>query len=161
MVSRFLDLKFVHHATILQPDFTNTAFRCDNWEIQFSHSRTRILLRGESYHEAHLDYYEPVNLVAAAPVSAAQDMNSTPAQATDVLAYRIGGTPIVIPPPTNEMVEMGQDYRVVMDVFVPEQNRLIAAFVLPNDLAIIKSGGKAVPPGTRSWRCCVAESSWI
>lgn len=83
--------------------------------------------------------------LAAAPVSAAQDMNSTPAQATDVLAYRIGGTPIVIPPPTNEMVEMGQDYRVVMDVFVPEQNRLIAAFVLPNDLAIIKSGGKAVP----------------
>jgi len=84
-------------------------------------------------------------LLASLPLSAAQDQNSTPAQATDVLTYRVGGTPLVIPPPTNDMVEMGQDYRVVMDVFVPEQNRLVAAFVTPNDLAIIKSGGKAMP----------------
>ena len=81
-------------------------------------------------------------LLIVPPVLSAQDKNSISAQGADVPAYRAGGTPIVIPPPTSDMVELGQDYRVVMEVLVPDQNRLLAAFVLPSDLAIIKSGGK-------------------
>lgn len=38
------------------------------------------------------------------------------------------------------MPEMGDDYRVVMEVFVPNQNRLVAAFVSPEDFALLKSG---------------------
>jgi hypothetical protein len=83
-------------------------------------------------------------ILISTPVLFAQDKNDTATNTNDVLAYRVGGTPIVIPPPTNDLVETGQDYRVVMEFLAPEQNRLVAAFVLPSDLAIIKSGGKSM-----------------
>ncbi len=53
---------------------------------------------------------------------------------TPVELFKAGGTPIAIPPPTSDMTEVGYDNRELMEVFVIPNNRLIAAFVLTNDL---------------------------
>jgi hypothetical protein len=57
-----------------------------------------------------------------------------------VPTVKAGGTPIAIPPPTTEMSEVGYDNREFMEVFVAPNNRLIAAFVLTNDLPKLTSG---------------------
>jgi len=59
-----------------------------------------------------------------------------------VPSYRAGGESIVIPPPTSNMVEVGSDDRVIMEIFVPNQNRLLAAFTLSDDLPKLRTGGK-------------------
>lgn len=46
----------------------------------------------------------------------------------------------MIPAPEGDLVEIGDDYRVVMDPVVPDSNRLVAAFVLPEDAQTIRSG---------------------
>jgi hypothetical protein len=56
-----------------------------------------------------------------------------------VSSFKAGRTPIAIPPPTAEMTEIGYDNREFMEVAVPSQNRLIAAFVPTNDLAKLTS----------------------
>ena len=38
------------------------------------------------------------------------------------------------------MVEAGSDYRVLMEPFAPPTNRLVAAFILTDDLALLQSG---------------------
>lgn len=59
-----------------------------------------------------------------------------------VLSYRAGGESIVIPPPASDMAEVGSDDRVIMETFVPTQNRLLAAFTLSDDLPKLRTGGK-------------------
>jgi hypothetical protein len=54
--------------------------------------------------------------------------------------YRAGLKNIVIPPPTPGLPETGADYRVVMENTVPENNRLVAAFVQPDALNAIRAG---------------------
>lgn len=49
-------------------------------------------------------------------------------------SFETGGTPIVIPSPAAEMSEMGYDNRALMEIFVPVNNRLIAAFAPTKDL---------------------------
>jgi hypothetical protein len=85
----------------------------------------------------------PILLAAlvAASAASAQNQGAATAKATDVPSYKAGGTPIAIPPPASNLVETGEDNRAVMEVFVPDQNRLLAAFVLPGDLPRLKSGG--------------------
>lgn len=56
-----------------------------------------------------------------------------------IKSFKAGGTPIAIPPPTAEMSEVGYDNRESMNVFVPTTNRLIAAFVLTEDLPTHRS----------------------
>lgn len=56
-------------------------------------------------------------------------------------SYKIGGMPIVIPPPTTDLVEAGDQIRSFMEVAVPINNRLIAAFLLSSDLSRITNGG--------------------
>ena len=48
----------------------------------------------------------------------------------------------MIPPPASDMAEVGSDDRVIMEVLVPTQNRLLAAFTLSDDLPKLRTGGK-------------------
>ncbi len=61
-------------------------------------------------------------------------------KAPEALSFKAGGTPIVIGAPISEMVEVGYDNREAMEIFVPGQNRLLAAFVLTKDLPGLTSG---------------------
>ena len=54
-------------------------------------------------------------------------------------SFKAGGIPILIPPPTTSMSEVGYDNREFMEVFVPSTNRLIAAFVQTEDLPSLTS----------------------
>ncbi len=62
--------------------------------------------------------------------------NNAPA----IQTYRAGLKSIAIPPPTSDLIETGPDYRVLFEPFAPAGNRLIAAFVLPDDMTIIRAG---------------------
>lgn len=55
-------------------------------------------------------------------------------------SFRTGGKTVVIPSPESGLLEIGDDYRVVLDPVVPDSNRLIAAFVAPQDAQTIRSG---------------------
>ncbi|MGO9795608.1 MAG: hypothetical protein ACLPLZ_05870 [Terracidiphilus sp.] len=54
--------------------------------------------------------------------------------------YRAGGLSIAIPPPGGDLVEAGPDYRVVLEPLAPDANRLLAAFVLPGDMTVVRTG---------------------
>jgi hypothetical protein len=56
------------------------------------------------------------------------------------MSYVVGGTPILIPPPSAEFGELGDDARGIVDLYVPTQNRLIAAFYPTDQLALLKKG---------------------
>ncbi len=55
-------------------------------------------------------------------------------------AVRAGAVSIVMPSPTNDLIEPGPDYRVVFEPLAPVANRLIAAFVMPDKMDAIHSG---------------------
>jgi hypothetical protein len=64
-------------------------------------------------------------------------------------SYEAGGTPIVIPPPVKELPEVGENNRHLFDMFVPAENRLLAAFTSSKDLGApiypgMARGGKEV-----------------
>ncbi|MGA2457035.1 MAG: hypothetical protein ABSF85_05675 [Terriglobales bacterium] len=69
-------------------------------------------------------------------LSAAAFGNSqTATEKTDKpVAFKAGGTPIVIPTPTKDMVEVGDAKRELLEVLVPTSSRLLSAFLLTNDL---------------------------
>lgn len=69
----------------------------------------------------------------------AQDAAPT-TPATNQQTYRAGGLSFAIPPPTTDLVELGPDYRVLMETFVPASNRLVAGFTLPADAASLRKG---------------------
>lgn len=56
-------------------------------------------------------------------------------------SYRVGLKSIVIPPPTAELPEIGSDYRVLLDALAPTSNRIVAAFLLPDEAKAITGGG--------------------
>jgi len=58
----------------------------------------------------------------------------------DAPTYRAGLKSIAVPAPDAALIETGPDYRVLLENLVPENNRLIAAFVTPDDLTSMKSG---------------------
>ncbi len=66
-------------------------------------------------------------------------VTSTPA--AEPLAYKAGGIPIIIPPPTPDMVEVGDEKREIMEIFVPASNRLIAAFALTDEMPRFSQSG--------------------
>jgi hypothetical protein len=53
---------------------------------------------------------------------------------------RVGLQTIVVPTPTPELVEAGSDYRVLLEPLAPMSNRLVAGFILPEELKAIQSG---------------------
>ena len=61
--------------------------------------------------------------------------------AQDTPTYRAGLKSLVIPAPSSELLETGSDYRVLLENLAPTTNRLIAAFIEPSDLDIIRSQG--------------------
>jgi hypothetical protein len=81
-------------------------------------------------------------LVGSLPLTA-QDKTTPAPKAAETPTYRAGGTPIAIPPPAG-LVEVGFDNRTIMEMFAPESNRLLAAFVLPGDLPNLRTGSSAV-----------------
>jgi hypothetical protein len=84
-------------------------------------------------------------LLALATVGCAQEAAKTePA----VPSYKAGGTAIAIPSPASELAEVGEGNRKTMNVFVPEVNRLLAAFLLTDDLKRL-TGGSIKPPITK------------
>ena len=48
--------------------------------------------------------------------------------------FRVGLQSILIPPPAPSLPETGPDYRVLAEPFAPASNRLVAAFLLPEEL---------------------------
>ncbi|MCP4649955.1 MAG: hypothetical protein GY853_07760 [PVC group bacterium] len=79
-------------------------------------------------------------LLSLCLVSIGYAQDTTPEPTTTVQTFKAGGTPIAIPPPTPEMTEVGYDTRELMEIFVPQNNRLIAAFVLTEDLPRLAAG---------------------
>lgn len=67
--------------------------------------------------------------------------------------FRAGGVSVAIPSPADDLVEMGPDLRVLLDVLVPDANRLLAAFVTQEDLAELPKGKKGLS------RYCLVEVS--
>lgn len=64
----------------------------------------------------------------------AQDDASVP-------TYRAGLKSIAIPAPQSDLVELGPDYRVLLEPLAPDTNRLIAAFTLADDAAALRGSG--------------------
>ena len=61
-------------------------------------------------------------------------------QSSDVVkiqtkSFTTGGTSIKIPPPANEFTYLGYENREIVELFIPESNRLICAFVLSSELS--------------------------
>lgn len=54
--------------------------------------------------------------------------------------YRAGLKSIAIPPPSAEFAETGSDYRVMLELLAPNSNRLVAAFLLPEELKAMTAG---------------------
>ncbi|MGD0939143.1 MAG: hypothetical protein ABR905_05465 [Terracidiphilus sp.] len=71
--------------------------------------------------------------------AAAQDKSPVSAKPTGPQSYRSGLKSIVIPPPTEDLSEIGPDYRVLLESNVPDTNRLLAAFLGAEDSANIRS----------------------
>lgn len=57
-------------------------------------------------------------------------------------AFRTGGTAILIPSPASDLVEIGPDLRVLLEPLVPDNNRLLAAFLSREDLSELQKGAK-------------------
>jgi hypothetical protein len=55
-------------------------------------------------------------------------------------SFRAGALSFVFPAPSSDLVETGSDYRVLLEPLAPASNRLVAAFILPDDLARLASG---------------------
>lgn len=53
--------------------------------------------------------------------------------------YRAGGLSFVIPTP-GDLSETGPDYRVLLEPYAPNANRLIAAFLTLDDLQVLHTG---------------------
>ncbi len=76
-----------------------------------------------------------VFLVVAVPhIAGAAARNSEPVE-----SFKAGGVPIIIPPPISGFVEAG-DRRSLMELFVPQTNRLLSAYMTPDDLARLTKG---------------------
>jgi len=66
--------------------------------------------------------------------------NSQSAGPSNSQTFRVGLKSIVIPPPSAELSETGSDYRVLFEILAPNTNRLVAAFLLPEELKATVSG---------------------
>jgi len=55
-------------------------------------------------------------------------------------SFKAGGVSILIPVPSSVFVEAG-DSRSLMELFVPQNNRLLSGFVFPEDLPLLAKGG--------------------
>ncbi len=85
-------------------------------------------------------------LLASSGIVMAQSGNNTPANGAEDQSHEAGGVTVAIPVPWTGTVELDSDHRAAMNQFVPPYNRLVAAFVSPDDLQKINSGDRSTPP---------------
>jgi hypothetical protein len=76
-----------------------------------------------------------VLLIAISHIAEAAASNSGSVQ-----SFKAGGVAISIPSPSRGFVEAG-DRRSLMELFVPQTNRLLSAYMTPEDLARLNKGG--------------------
>jgi hypothetical protein len=76
-------------------------------------------------------------IVIASALASAQSGAVSNAEDT---SFRVGAVSLDLPAPSQDLVEMGSDYRVLIDYAVPSTNRLVAAFIPPDTLAEMKKG---------------------
>jgi hypothetical protein len=69
------------------------------------------------------------------PQSPTRAQTARPADTT----FRVGLKSINIPAPSSGLVETGSDYRVIAEPFAPVNNRLVAAFLLPEELKALQT----------------------
>jgi hypothetical protein len=79
-------------------------------------------------------------LLLGLTITNAQNASTNNAKTAETQSYRAGTKSLVIPPPSSEFVEIGSDYRVILEGLTPETNRLIAAFLLPAEIPLVESG---------------------
>lgn len=84
-------------------------------------------------------------LLASSLALSAQNQTVKSQKVADSPSYLAGGKSIAISVPEKDLVEMGTDDQKAIDSLVPPSNRLIAAFVLPEDLIKTKSGDNRTP----------------
>jgi hypothetical protein len=84
--------------------------------------------------------------LAALPAAHAQTPAPAPPKTADAQTYRVGLKSIAIPSPSSDLSEIGPDYRVVLETLAPATNRLVAAFIRPEDLQQTLAGGNAPLP---------------
>lgn len=77
-----------------------------------------------------------IALLAGSPSLRAQ--NAAPQSITPT--YRVGTQSIAFPAPTPDLHETASDYRVLLEFLAPSNNRLVAAFVLPDELKVLQAG---------------------
>ena len=51
----------------------------------------------------------------------------------EILSFKAGGKEFAIPSPDGEMIECGAECRALVEFMTPENNRLIAAFLVVRD----------------------------
>jgi hypothetical protein len=83
------------------------------------------------------------SLFLAATVLAVALLLPCRSTAQDAPTFRAGLKNFTIPAPTPDLVEPGSDYRVLLEPLAPTANRLVAAFLQPADLDILRSGQNA------------------
>lgn len=76
--------------------------------------------------------------VALAFASSACAQNSKPAASTTI---RVGLQTIDLAPPSPQFVEPGSDYRVLLEPLSPIANRLVAAYLLPDEFEGLTKNG--------------------
>jgi hypothetical protein len=76
------------------------------------------------------------------PAQSAPTSDAAQPKAAAAETYRAGGKQFALPPPSSDLVEGGPDNRIIMENFVPENNRLVASFATPEDLAALRAGSK-------------------
>jgi hypothetical protein len=86
-----------------------------------------------------------VLLLFALPALNAQSNQGPTAQSPLSQTYTIGNVPIMIPSPSQDLTEVGPDSRMILEVLVPDINRLVAAYTPPSaDQSLKKKGPRAL-----------------
>jgi len=75
-----------------------------------------------------------------------QDASSARPLPAETQVYRVGLKSIAISSPSKDLTEIGPDYRVTLETLAPAINRLVAAFIRPEDLHQILAGGSTPLP---------------
>lgn len=59
---------------------------------------------------------------------------------SEIKSYMAGGVSIKIPSPSPEFVDVGDEYRPILELFVPDTNRLLCGFILRTDMPQLIEG---------------------
>ena len=89
---------------------------------------------------APMQFMAFATLIFVATSFKAQSANADATKPQASATVRAGAKSFTFPAPTSELVEAGSDYRVLFETFAPATNRLVAAYVRPDDFELIHTG---------------------